>query len=175
MISTEVTIKDKIWKNTRRTTKKRNRKLGHGQDEDNNLIEAKIAEEGEGWEEERATIKSIKKLTTTSMASNQNRLLMSNNIKWAEGAIITKVTEELEVASKEFVVVEAIISNTMCRCSNFKENSNLEAVEVATPIPFEEEVHLCNRILRCGQNRQHNNGISLHRSQTISRTIESVK
>jgi hypothetical protein len=56
-------------------------KLGHGEDEDNNLIEAKIAEEGEGWEEERATIKSIKKLTTTSMASNQNRLPMSNNIK----------------------------------------------------------------------------------------------
>ncbi len=79
------------------------------------------------------------------------------------------------MASKGFMVVEAIISNTMGRCSNFKENSKLEAVEVATQIPFVGEVHLCNRIFRCGQNRLHNNGISLHRSQIISRTIESVK
>ena len=171
MSNTEVTIKGRIWNNTRRRTKKRNRKLGHGEDGANNLIEAKIAEEGKEWEEERATIKSIKKLTTTSMASNQNRLPMSINTKWAEGAIITKVIEELEVASKGVVVVEAIISNTVGRRSNFKENSDLEVVVVATRMPFVEEAHLCNRIFLCG----HNNGISLHRSQTISRTIESVK
>lgn len=171
MSNTEVTIKGRIWNNTRRRTKKRNRKLGHGEDGGNNLIEAKIAEEGEEWEEERATIKSIKKLTTTSMASNQNRLPMSINIKWAEGAIITKVNGELEVASKGVVVVEAIISNTMGKRNNFKENLDLEVVVVAMQMPFVEEAHLCDRIFRCGNN----NGISLHRSQTISRTIESVK
>lgn len=79
------------------------------------------------------------------------------------------------MASKGVVVVEAIISNTMGKRSNFKENLDLEVVVVAMQMPFVEEVHLCNRIFRCGQNRLHNNGISLHRSQTISRTIESVK
>jgi len=79
------------------------------------------------------------------------------------------------VASKGVVVVEAIISNTVGRRSNFKENSDLEVVVVATRMPFVEEAHLCNRIFLCGQIRLHNNGISLHRSQTIRRTIESVK
>ena len=75
------------------------------------------------------------------------------------------------MASKGVVVVEAIISNTMGKRNNFKGNLDLEVVVVAMQMPFVEEAHLCDRIFRCGNN----NGISLHRSQTISRTIESVK